>query len=238
MHTLSVIGNAIKTMSSREIAELVDSRHDSVKRTIETLCDKGTIVQPLEVGEQSADAMGRQRTTMVYRLDKRSSLIVVAQLCPEFTARIVDRWQELEQAAAQPVIDLNNPEHLRGLLTSYAEKAIELKSQLAIAAPKAQALDRIAGAVGSMTIREAAKDLQVKPLKFSNWLRDNRWIYKQGRSNLAHQPRIDAGYMAHKVTLVEVEGDDGVTFEKPVTQARITPKGLAKLAVVFGEVAA
>ena len=31
---------------------------------------------------------------------------------------------------------------------------------------------------------------------------------------------------------------DGVTFEKPVTQARITPKGLAKLAVVFGEVAA
>lgn len=110
--------------------------------------------------------------------------------------------------------------------------------QLAIAAPKADALDRIAGATGSITIREAAKDLQVKPLTFSNWLREHKWIYKQGRSNLAHQPRIDAGYMAHKVTLVEVEGDDGVTFEKPVTQARITPKGLAKLAVVFGEVAA
>ena len=103
---------------------------------------------------------------------------------------------------------------------------------------KADALDRIAGATGSITIREAAKDLQVKPLAFSNWLKENKWIYKQGRSNLAHQPRIDAGYMAHKVTLVEVEGDDGVTFEKPVTQARITPKGLAKLAVVFGEVAA
>ena len=109
--------------------------------------------------------------------------------------------------------------------------------QLAIAAPKADALDRIAGATGSITIREAAKDLQVKPLAFSNWLKENKWIYKQGRSNLAHQPRIDAGYMAHKVTLVEVEGDDGVTFEKPVTQARITPKGLAKLAVVFGEAA-
>lgn len=118
------------------------------------------------------------------------------------------------------------------------KRAVEAETQLAIAAPKADALDRIAGATGSITIREAAKDLQVKPLTFSNWLREHKWIYKQGRSNLAHQPRIDAGYMAHKVTLVEVEGDDGVTFEKPVTQARITPKGLAKLAVVFGEVTA
>lgn len=32
--------------------------------------------------------------------------------------------------AQAPAIDLNNPEHLRGLLSSYAEKAIELKSQL------------------------------------------------------------------------------------------------------------
>lgn len=27
---------------------------------------------------------------------KRDSIIVVAQLSPEFTARLVDRWQELE----------------------------------------------------------------------------------------------------------------------------------------------
>lgn len=133
------------------------------------------------------------------------------------------------------------PQSLSAALRLAADQADlieQQQAQLAIAAPKADALDRIAGATGSMTIREAAKDLQVKPLTFSNWLRANRWIYKQGRSNLAHQPRIDAGYMAHKVTLVEVEGYDGVTFEKPVTQARITPKGLAKLAVVFAGSAA
>ena len=88
-------------MTSLEIAELVNSRHDSVKRTVETLVDKGVIVQPQTVDEQSTDSMGRTRITKVYRFTgeqgKRDSIVVVAQLSPEFTARLVDRWQELEQ---------------------------------------------------------------------------------------------------------------------------------------------
>lgn len=48
--------------------------------------------------------MGRPRATQVYQLGKRDSLIVVAQLCPEFTARIVDRWQELEAQAAPAIV--------------------------------------------------------------------------------------------------------------------------------------
>jgi len=31
------------TMSSKDIAELVESRHDSVKRTIDTLTEKGLV---------------------------------------------------------------------------------------------------------------------------------------------------------------------------------------------------
>ena len=91
------------TMSSREMAELTEKRHDSVKRTIETLAENGVITQPQIVDEQSTDSMGRMRTTQVYNLDKRSSIIVVAQLSPEFTARLVDRWQELESIVAAPV---------------------------------------------------------------------------------------------------------------------------------------
>lgn len=219
------------TMSSREIAELVEKRHDNVKRTISDLANSGVISYPqIEGGKKAANGV----VETVYLLEKRDSFIVVAQLSPEFTARLVDRWQELEAKQVAPVVALPQDyiQALESLLASKKSEQLAL-SQLAIAAPKADALDRIAGATGSITIREAAKDLQVKPLKFSNWLKEHSWIYKQGRSNLAYQPRIDAGYMTHKVTLVEVEGDDGVTFEKPVTQARITPKGLAKLAVVF-----
>lgn len=86
------IGNAPITMSSREIAELVDSRHDKVKQSIERLAERGVIGLP-PLGEY-LDSLGRKATE--YRIGKRDSYVIVAQLSPEFTARLVDRWQELE----------------------------------------------------------------------------------------------------------------------------------------------
>lgn len=90
------IGNVPITMSSREIAELVDSRHDDVKRSIDRLVERGVIVQPPLADEPGTDSLGRPRVTQVYRIGKRDSYVIVAQLSPEFTARLVDRWQELE----------------------------------------------------------------------------------------------------------------------------------------------
>ena len=46
MNQLSIVSNANLTMSSREIAELVEKRHDNVKRTIETLLERGVIASP------------------------------------------------------------------------------------------------------------------------------------------------------------------------------------------------
>ena len=43
------------------------------------------------------------QTVSEYRVCKRDSYIIVAQLSTEFTARLVDRWQELESAQAMPV---------------------------------------------------------------------------------------------------------------------------------------
>ena len=92
MSELSLIPETL-TMTSREIAELVESRHDKVKQSIERLVERGVIHQPpLGDGEKSANRVVEK----VYTLDKRSSMIVVAQLSPEFTARLYDRWQELE----------------------------------------------------------------------------------------------------------------------------------------------
>ncbi len=80
----------IQTMSSREIAEVVNSRHDSVKRAIERLVEKGVISQPpLVDGEKAANGVVEK----LYRVNERDSYVVVAQLCPEFTAKLVDYWQ-------------------------------------------------------------------------------------------------------------------------------------------------
>jgi phage regulator Rha-like protein len=98
------------TMSSREIAELVESNHADVRRSIERLAatvdSKGnpkTPVITLPPLAEVSNAGPGPKTISVYHLCKRDSLIVVAQLCPEFTARVIDRWQELEAVVAQPV---------------------------------------------------------------------------------------------------------------------------------------
>ncbi len=94
-----VIGEPL-TMSSKEIADLLDKRHDKVKQSIERLADNGIFAIP-PMGETPTPGGGRPMG--YYLCDKRTSMITVAQLSPEATARIVDRWQELEAAvASQP----------------------------------------------------------------------------------------------------------------------------------------
>jgi len=86
------------TMSSREIAELVCSRHDKVKQSIKRLAERGVITFP-PMGETSfTDKIGKKQWVRVYHLGERDSYIVVAQLSPEFTAQLVDRWRMLERA--------------------------------------------------------------------------------------------------------------------------------------------
>ena len=104
---------ALLTMSSQEIADLVESRHDNVRRTIERLAERGVIaLPPMEVKPTA----GRPAVEYVFSGEqgKRDSIIVVAQLSPEFTARLVDRWQELEaQQSPAFAIPKTLPEALR-----------------------------------------------------------------------------------------------------------------------------
>lgn len=116
----ALIAMATASMTSLEIADLVESRHDKVKQSIERLVDRGVIAQPPMGDVQETGGNNRTYITQVYVFNgergKRDSIIVVAQLSPEFTARLVDRWQELEaQLQSQPTL-AKRPEKLVGEL--------------------------------------------------------------------------------------------------------------------------
>ena len=135
MSNLSIIGNNSLTMSSREIADLVDSRHDKVKQSVERLADKGVIGLP-PLGEY-LDALGRPAKQYVFSGEqgKRDSIVVVAQLSPEFTARLVDRWQELEaqQAPTVALPNFSNPaEAARAWAAEYEARLIAEKTKAEI----------------------------------------------------------------------------------------------------------
>ncbi len=223
------------SMTSQEIADLVESRHDSVKRTIERLANQWIIVQPPLVDEPGTDAMGRPRTTQVYvftgEQGKRDSIIVVAQLSPEFTARLVDRWQELEQQVERrdPMEMLNDPVVLRQALLGYSEKVMALETKVEEMAPKVAVHDRIADAEGSITIREAANTLRFPERKFVQWLLMNDWCYRRAghKSLLAYADKVKAGYLYLKQTPIQ---DVHTGEERLSEQVRITPLGLTALA--------
>lgn len=226
----SMIISAAPTMSSRDIAALVESRHDNVKVAIERLAARGSIASPAMQEKPTAG-----RSVVEYLVGKRDSYVIVAQLSPEFTARLVDRWQELEARAAapaDPLRALNDPVQLRALLLGYDEKVIALQSTVDELTPQAAALNRFATeTAGSYSLREAAKSLQVKPKKFVAWLLERRWIYRHpdGGRWLALQPRLDNGMLEHKV--VTGQRNDGTDWG--TTQVRVTAKGLARIAVLL-----
>lgn len=103
---LQILNTNLK-MTSLEIAELLDARHDSLKRTIERLSGEKVIGQPPMVDDLIETVQGAKRNVKVYVFEgekgKRDSIIVVAQLKPAITAKIVDRWLELESCLSKPV---------------------------------------------------------------------------------------------------------------------------------------
>lgn len=100
-----------QTMTSKQIAVVVEKRHDNVKRTIENLANQGVIsfTQIEETSHQGAGA----RPVAVYVVSERDSYIIVAQLCPEYTANLVDYWMATKnQAPALPTNYIEALEHL------------------------------------------------------------------------------------------------------------------------------
>ncbi|EER3119553.1 TPA: Rha family transcriptional regulator [Escherichia coli] len=106
----TAIFNDKASMTSVEIAELVGSQHKDVKRSIERLMGKGIIRSAPMANFEIINNLGLKRNVGAYIFEgeqgKRDSIIVVAQLCPEFTARLVDRWRELEEQIRKPMSEI------------------------------------------------------------------------------------------------------------------------------------
>ncbi|WP_163454845.1 phage antirepressor KilAC domain-containing protein [Escherichia coli] len=210
-------GNAIK-MTSIEIAELVGSRHDKVKQSIERLAARGVIRNPPMVVFEKINNLGLLRGVEAYVFEgeqgKRDSIVVVAQLSPEFTARLVDRWRELEETTVN--IPKTLPEALR-LAADLAEKKMQLENQLAIAAPKVEFADRVGEASGIL-IGNFAKVVGIGPNKLFAWMRDHKILIASGsRRNVPMQEYMDRGYFTVKETAINTNHGIQISFTTKIT---------------------
>lgn len=233
MNAIANMNSSALTMTSLEISELVESRHDNVKTTIERLGARGVIQLPAL--QEVKNHLGQ--TVKVYPVGKRDSYVVVAQLCPEFTARLVDRWQELEHMVEQPKVPQTMPEALRLAAEAIEQRdrlALENKAQaeaLADALPKVHGFDLITAGEKSITIRESAKLLGIKENRLTTWLHEHGWAYRLNGRWVAKQEHIQGGRLIYKEAKYT---DEKTGHEVYAPYCHVTPKGLAKLARVFG----
>ena len=218
------------SLTTPEISELTGKRHDNVladtrKMLVELYGEKDLLKF------QEVYTTAKNQSYPCYRLPKKEVLVLVSGYSIKLRARIIDRLEELEKRASDPIAALNDPAAMRHILLTYTERVIALEATVKNQAPKAAALDRIATADGSMNITVAAKHLQVRPKDLFRWLSENKWIYRRNgnKSYLAYQNRIQQGVMEHKITTY-INGDGAEQIHE---QARITSKGIALLAEHF-----
>lgn len=213
--------NVAATMSSREIADLTGKDHKNVRRDIEAML-KVLKKDALSFERIYQDSMNRPQ--IEYLLDEEHTLCLTSGYDVAQRMAIIQQWK-----ARTPALSYLDTARM---LVASLEAQQQQANQLAIAAPKVEALDRIATADGLLCITSAAKHLQVRPKDLFRLLQERQWIYRRPGSSgyLGYQNRIQQGVLEHKVTVVSRgDGSDKVT-----EQVLVTGKGLAKLALMIG----
>lgn len=217
---LPVLGNnSSPCMTSREIADLVESRHADVCACIVRLM-KADAISGYAAVPYTHPQNSQQYSE--YHIGQRDSYVIVAQLSPQFTARLVDRWQELEAAVPTFII----PTTLSGALRLAAEQAEVIEHQaaeLAAAAPAVEFVGRYVDSTGSKGFRQVCKLLKVKEPDFRLFLEEKSIMYRLGGEWTAHSQHIDAGRFVVKAGTSDVSGH-------AFNSARFTPKGISWVA--------
>lgn len=203
------------TMSSREIAQITESRHSDVCVSIDRLMKKGVIR-----GYQAMPYTHPQNGQIYYEyhINKRDTYVIVAQLSPAFTARLVDRWQELEN---QQGIPQSFSQALR--LAAEQQEVIEQQNhQLAIQAPKVAFVEHYVEVGTTKSLRETAKILSFPEKRLIECLERDRVLFRQSANLLPYQDK-----QAKQLFVVKTgTAEHGHNF----TQTRVTAKGIEWIA--------
>lgn len=179
-------------------AELCQKYHDNVKRAIQRLVKRGVIELP-PMGEIKTATHPAAVYIFSGEKGKRDSLVVVAQLSPEFTGAIVDRWIELEKQVKQSV---NEPVYqLPATYLEALEQLVEKEKLLIAAQPKINHYDTVVERSTLLNATEVGSKIGLTAQKL-NRLLEAKGVYdtriKHSRS-FRHW-FIEAGYGQTKQT--------------------------------------
>lgn len=240
MNAIMKVSDSTVTMTSLELVEFINSQRDAYEPELTHANFLAKVPKVLGATSHSfecdlPDAYGRPRRG--YRFPKREACLMAMSYSYDLQAKVFDRMTELERLVDQPKIPQTMPEALR-----LAAEAIEQRDKLALenkvqaealaeAQPKVAGFDLIAAGEKSITIRESAKLLGIKENRLTTWLHEHGWTYRLNGRWVAKQEHIQGGRLIYKEAKYT---DEKTGHEVYAPYCHVTPKGLAKLARVFG----
>ncbi|WP_050470633.1 phage antirepressor KilAC domain-containing protein [Herbaspirillum chlorophenolicum] len=202
----------VQTMSSREIADLVEKRHDNVMRDIRLMLvelhgEAGILnFEDTFLNEQNGQVYP------IFRLPKREALILVSGYKLELRARIIDRWQELEGGISVP---RTFSAALR-LAASQQEQLEYQARQIAYQAPKVEFATSISNSDGLCKLGVFAKAIGWGQNRFFRQLRSDEVLMQ---NNIPYQRFVDRGYfrVVERKPWSDSAGHEHITFTTMIT---------------------
>jgi phage antirepressor YoqD-like protein len=208
----NLTSSEVKTMSSREIAALVETSHDSVLKTIRSLIERGIVFG----NETHYIHPQNNQQYPEYKLSFRDTMIISSGYSVELRAKIIDRWQELEAKQQFQI-----PTTLSGALKLAAAQAEMIEAQTQVIEqqkPAVEFVERYIDSTGSKGFREVCKLLKVNESRFKEFLISNEIMYQLGGKLTPYAPHIDAGRFEINAGIAD--------NEHAYTTAKFTPKGI------------
>lgn len=228
------------SMTSIEISELTNSRHDSVKRSIERLANDGVIQLPPLVEVENNQSLSPNNASLNYVFTgakgKRDTLVVIARLSPEFTATLVDRWEALEKENLH-LLQENITAELTILQASAADSDLERQKLLQDHIESTNALQRAEQLLEEYAAKISHLETEVEDksdqMQYSQeWMDKARHHFKKMRRRMAHLEMETNTAQANYDELLYQEyckrfADWKRPFHKPASHPKV--QGLIKL---------
>lgn len=211
-------------------ARLGFERPEDIRKLINRHAEKLNKISILATVALIHQAAGRP--ARAYYLNRKQAIYITAKsetdIATDITIEIIEKFDAYERGTATvaPVVNLNDPATLRGLLLDYSEKMIVLQAENQVLLPKAEALDFLSLKHSDILMTEAAKVLEVGRTKLINYLSKSGWIFKRDKYWVPYTARCNSGHLRQKLATFT---DPYTGIEQKRIQVGVTTKGLEYL---------